>query len=98
MNNSCHALSPTKIEWLEDGSIKMTIEDSWSNNEEQTLTFESPMLTLQSILKNMKIPEERKTDMRWLRRNLGINNGSNHQYEDAMRLIKQIIRGDNSID
>jgi hypothetical protein len=98
MNNNGHALLPTKIEWLQDGSIKMTITDSWSHNPEQTLTFTSPMLRLQAMLNNMSVPEERKTDLHWLRRNLGINNSDKPQYKDAMRLIKEMIRGGSSID
>jgi hypothetical protein len=92
MVNNGHALSTKGIEWLPDGSIRMTLTDSWSDAPDQTITFGSPVLTLQNILNNMDVPENRRTDLNWLNRNLGIKNNEKPGYEEAMRLIKTMLK------
>lgn len=43
---------------------------------------------LQEILATMDIPEQRKTDMGWLWRNIGIRNSENPQIGRARDLIR----------
>ena len=42
---------------------------------------------LQSILDTMDVPPLRKTDYGWLKRNLGVRNGSRPDFKEAFRLI-----------
>ena len=48
---------------------------------------------LQNILETMDVPEMRKTDIRWLSRNLGIRNSNHPNFQDAMNLIKELLKG-----
>jgi len=45
---------------------------------------------LQSLLATMDIPLLRKEDLRWLRRNLAINNNSNPLLPEALSLLRQL--------
>jgi len=42
---------------------------------------------LQAILATMDVPPLRKTDYGWLKRNLGVRNGSHPDFKEAFRLI-----------
>ena len=42
---------------------------------------------LQAILAAMDVPPLRKTDYGWLKRNLGVRNGSHPDFKEALRLI-----------
>ena len=42
---------------------------------------------LQAILATMDVPPLRKTDYGWLKRNLGVHNGSHPDFKEALRLI-----------
>jgi hypothetical protein len=46
---------------------------------------------LKSILSRMDVPETRKTDLRWLLRNLGIRNKNHPDFLEAMGLIGAIL-------
>jgi hypothetical protein len=46
---------------------------------------------LQDILATMDVPEIRKGDMRWLGRNLGVQNANHPQYSEAMDLLRQLL-------
>ena len=39
----------------------------------------------------MDVPEIRKGDMRWLGRNLGVQNANHPQYNEAMDLLRQLL-------
>lgn len=47
---------------------------------------------LVEILKTMEIPEGRKGDYFWLRRNLMFNNSTHPDFEEAIRILKQISK------
>lgn len=52
---------------------------------------------IEKELKKMSLPIHRKTirggdSLRWLMRNLGINNRENPKYEQVIELIKQVIK------
>lgn len=47
---------------------------------------------LNSILDGMTVPEMRKQDLSWLRRNLAINNGGHPDFHEAMRLVRFIAK------
>ena len=52
---------------------------------------------IEKELKKMHLPIHRKTirggdSLRWLMRNLGINNRENPKYEQVIELIKQVIK------
>jgi len=47
---------------------------------------------LVQILEGMEIPTGRYTDFEWLNRNLGIHNGDNPDYEEAMQLIRATLK------
>ncbi len=49
------------------------------------------MENLSEFLIGMDLPEQRKTDLRWLFRNLSIRNHSHKNCEAAMKLIKKLI-------
>lgn len=49
-------------------------------------------MRLAEILETMDIPEQRKTDMRWLIRNIGIRNREHKDYEEAVSLIRESLR------
>lgn len=49
-----------------------------------------------SLVADMDIPESRKHDWGWLRRNLGIRNSSHENFEQAMVILKVIIREHNT--
>jgi hypothetical protein len=51
---------------------------------------------LESILKKMKLPLHRKTiksgdSIRWLERNLRIENANNPLYQEAIQLMRQVF-------
>ena len=46
------------------------------------------MTKLKEILDTMDIPEQRKTDMAWLWRNIGVRNSGHPFLEEAKALIK----------
>ena len=48
---------------------------------------------LHDILNTMDVPHNRRLDYNWLARNLGVRNSSHPLYNDAIALIKQILRG-----
>lgn len=50
------------------------------------------METLKEILATMDIPKTRVSDLRWLKRNLHINNGEHPDIETALQLINQQIK------
>ena len=45
---------------------------------------------LQNILATMVVPELRKKDLGWLRRNLFVRNEKHPKFADAMKLIKEL--------
>lgn len=52
---------------------------------------------IEKELKQMSLPIHRKTirggdSLRWLARNLGINNREHPKFEQVMELIKQVIK------
>jgi hypothetical protein len=47
---------------------------------------------LSSILRTMDIPQERRTDLRWLQSNLVFRNGDHERLADALSLIRRLIR------
>ena len=47
---------------------------------------------LQNILNSMVVPKLRKDDFKWLLRNLGICNSHHPQYEEAINLIKELMK------
>jgi hypothetical protein len=46
---------------------------------------------LNKILDTMDIPENRKNDLNWLRRNLGVRNSSHPDFNKAVVLIKIVL-------
>lgn len=48
---------------------------------------------LHEILDSMDIPEQRKKDFYWLLRNLSIRNSEHPKYEEAISLLKKLVRG-----
>lgn len=46
---------------------------------------------LNEILKNMDVPELRKSDFSWLLRNLGIRNANNENFSEAISLIQDLV-------
>jgi hypothetical protein len=47
---------------------------------------------LNEILQTMDIPEGRIHDFFWLRRNLAFNNSEHPDFEEAIRILKQISK------
>lgn len=47
------------------------------------------MTELKEILDTMDIPEQRKTDMGWLWRNIGVRNSDHPMFDEARLLIKK---------
>ena len=56
-----------------------------------------PAIELESILEGMEVPLRRrsvsKSNLRWLNRNIRIQNGDHPQIQDACDLIVQLLRG-----
>jgi hypothetical protein len=50
------------------------------------------MERLQEILDGMEVPQLRRTDLRWLMRNLSINNPDSPLLDEAMAIIKSLAR------
>ena len=46
---------------------------------------------LREILDTMDIPEERKTDLKWLRRNIWVRNQWHPQFIEAIDLIDNLL-------
>lgn len=53
---------------------------------------------LAEILNTMDVPLFRVTDLRWLGRNLAINNGDHPAFEEAMRLLVEELAKPDYID
>lgn len=47
---------------------------------------------LQEILLTMDVPLFRKSDLRWLSRNLGIRNRQHPKFQEAMKLIQFLMK------
>ena len=56
-----------------------------------------PAIELESILEGMNVPLRRrsvsKSNLRWLNRNIRIQNGEHPQIQDACDLIVRLLRG-----
>lgn len=50
------------------------------------------MEKLKEILDQMDVPEMRKSDLGWLKRNLGIRNSGHPLFNQAMELIKELAK------
>jgi hypothetical protein len=50
------------------------------------------MSQLESLTKEMNVPEFRKTDFRWLLRNAAINNSENQNLEQVILICKSLAR------
>lgn len=50
------------------------------------------MNELQDILNTMDVPVLRKTDLRWLSRNLAVRNRNHPEFFRAMRIIFDLLR------
>jgi hypothetical protein len=46
---------------------------------------------LQLILSTMNVPKNRKGDLRWLARNIAINNGDHPRLDDAKTLLRKLL-------
>ncbi|MDP6232061.1 MAG: hypothetical protein QF913_07825 [Nitrospinaceae bacterium] len=61
-------------------------------------TFARKQSALKTLLQQFDIPESRrelnKSDIRWLSRNLAVNNKSNPMLETAIGLIKWLLKND----
>jgi hypothetical protein len=47
------------------------------------------MSSIREILDTMDVPELRKKDFRWLKRNLAIRNKNHPKFKEVMELIKE---------
>lgn len=47
---------------------------------------------LQQLLNNLNCPEKRKADYKWLSRNLCINNTTGEALDEAVQLIKELLK------
>lgn len=54
-------------------------------------TKPNPFDDLQKILYTMNVPEIRYGDMKWLARNLAINNGNHPRLFEAETLIRKLL-------
>lgn len=54
-------------------------------------TKPNPFDDLQIILYTMNVPNNRRGDMKWLARNLGINNGHHAKLDEAQSLIRKLL-------
>ena len=52
----------------------------------------TPEQRLQDILDTMDVPKLRKTDWRWLKRNLGVRNGKHLFFNEAMSIIDTLLK------
>lgn len=43
------------------------------------------------ITSTMDVPENKKGDVRWLSRNLGVRNSEHPQFREAMSLVRQLM-------
>ena len=63
-------------------------------------TFARKAVALQTLLQPFDIPEWRReitsANIRWLSRNLAVNNKNNPMFETAMGLIKWLLKNDKS--
>ena len=61
-------------------------------------TFARKLSALQTLLQPFDIPESRrelnKSNIRWLSRNLAVNNKDNPMFETAIGLIKWLLKND----
>lgn len=48
--------------------------------------------TLNDLLAEMSVPERRRTDLRWLLRNLAIHNEAHPNFAEAMQHVKSMLR------
>jgi hypothetical protein len=51
----------------------------------------NPFDRLQEILETMNVPETRKTDLKWLARNIQVQNGQHPQFGEAKDLIRKLL-------
>ena len=51
----------------------------------------TPEQRLQDILDTMDVPKLRKTDWRWLKRNLGVRNTKHLFFNEAMSIIDSLL-------
>lgn len=47
---------------------------------------------LSAILATMDIPDGRRTDLRWLQRNIVFRNGDHDRLAEALTLIRRLVR------
>jgi hypothetical protein len=47
---------------------------------------------LSKLLNDMDVPEQRKTDFRWLNRNLGIRNSEHPNFRESMNIIQKFLK------
>lgn len=52
----------------------------------------SKMQELQRLLLTFRIPESRKTDLRWLRDNVGIQNSGHRDLETVIKLVVELLK------
>lgn len=51
----------------------------------------NPFDRLQEILGMMDIPEQKKTDLKWLSRNIQVKNGQHPQFREACDLLRKLL-------
>ena len=78
----------------------MTLSDWFFNvmsNKEETTMFTKKLSALKTLLEQMDVPARRKeveniTNVRWLARNLAVNNKEHPMFETTQRMIVWILR------
>lgn len=55
------------------------------------VSVQNPFDNLHSILKTMSIPFNKRGDLKWLARNIAIENSNHPRIDDAEELIKKLL-------
>jgi hypothetical protein len=50
------------------------------------------LLQLANLTVDMDIPKFRKTDIKWLQRNLGVRNSKNENFDKAIEIITKLAK------
>jgi len=71
--------------------ISEAAEADVTETDEQTPEMRKQM-RLQGLLLDMDVPVQRRADLNWLIRNLGIRNGSHANFPEANQLLKELMK------
>jgi hypothetical protein len=78
-------------------TLDFSIFPMYNNHKIEKKEFEmnqtNKLNRLLEILNTMDLPELRKRDFNWLLRNLPIRNSKHNDFNECMKLLKDVIKG-----